>query len=53
MLNVVKNTAVAIAPVMGSYITLYFHWHGNFMMAAIFRNTGAQHDPFFLSLISS
>ena len=30
MLNGVKNTAVAIAPVIGSYITLYFHWHGNF-----------------------
>jgi len=30
MLNGVKNTAVAIAPVVGSYITLYFHWHGNF-----------------------
>src|SRR3990167_9283337 len=30
MLNGTKNTAVAIAPVIGSYITLYFHWHGNF-----------------------
>lgn len=30
MLNGVKNTAVAIAPVVGSYLTLYFHWHGNF-----------------------
>lgn len=30
MLNGVKNTAIAIAPVIGSYITLYFHWHGNF-----------------------
>ncbi|MBV8801618.1 MAG: MFS transporter, partial [Gammaproteobacteria bacterium] len=26
----VKNTAVALAPVIGSYITLYFHWRGNF-----------------------
>ncbi len=32
MLNGVKNTSVAIAPVIGSYITLYFHWRGNFMM---------------------
>lgn len=31
MLNGVKNTSVAIAPVIGSYITLYFHWQGNFM----------------------
>lgn len=30
MLNGVTNTAVAIAPVIGSYITLYFHWQGNF-----------------------
>lgn len=30
MLNGTKNTAVAIAPVIGSYITLYFHWQGNF-----------------------
>ncbi|CAN5372972.1 multidrug effflux MFS transporter [soil metagenome] len=31
MLNGVKNTSVAVAPVLGSYITLYFHWQGNFM----------------------
>ncbi len=30
MLNGTKNTAVAIAPVIGSYIALYFHWQGNF-----------------------
>lgn len=30
MLNGVMNTSVAIAPVVGSYITLYFHWQGNF-----------------------
>jgi DHA1 family bicyclomycin/chloramphenicol resistance-like MFS transporter len=30
MLNGVKNTSVALAPVLGSYITLYFHWQGNF-----------------------
>jgi MFS transporter, DHA1 family, multidrug resistance protein len=30
MLNGIKNTAVAIAPVIGSYITLTFHWRGNF-----------------------
>jgi DHA1 family bicyclomycin/chloramphenicol resistance-like MFS transporter len=31
MLNVSLNTAAAIAPVIGSYITLYFHWQGNFI----------------------
>lgn len=30
MLNGVMNTACAIAPVIGSYIALYFHWQGNF-----------------------
>lgn len=32
MLNGAMNTAVAIAPVIGSYITLHFHWQGNFMV---------------------
>ncbi|HSW70484.1 MAG TPA: MFS transporter [Gammaproteobacteria bacterium] len=31
MLNGVMNTSVAIAPVIGSYISLYFHWQGNFI----------------------
>lgn len=31
MLNGSKNAAVAVAPLMGSYITMYFHWQGNFM----------------------
>lgn len=31
MLNGVMNTSAALAPVAGSYITLYFHWQGNFM----------------------
>ena len=30
MLNGSMNTAVAFAPVIGSYIALYFHWQGNF-----------------------
>ncbi len=30
ILNGLMNTAVALAPVLGSYITLYFHWQGNF-----------------------
>lgn len=31
MLNGFMNAAVAISPVVGSYIALYFHWQGNFM----------------------
>ena len=31
MLNGVMNISVAVAPIVGSYITLYFHWQGNFM----------------------
>lgn len=30
MLNGVMNASVAAAPVVGSYVTLYFHWRGNF-----------------------
>jgi DHA1 family bicyclomycin/chloramphenicol resistance-like MFS transporter len=30
LLNGVMNISVGLAPVVGSYITLYFHWHGNF-----------------------
>lgn len=30
MLNGSMNTAAALAPVIGSYIALYFHWQGNF-----------------------
>jgi DHA1 family bicyclomycin/chloramphenicol resistance-like MFS transporter len=31
MLNGVMNLAVAFSPVIGSYLTLYFHWQGNFI----------------------
>ncbi len=31
MLNASLNTAAALAPVVGSYITHYFHWEGNFI----------------------
>ncbi len=30
LLNGSMNTATSIAPIVGSYITLYFHWQGNF-----------------------
>ncbi|MDP1724061.1 MAG: multidrug effflux MFS transporter [Alphaproteobacteria bacterium] len=31
MLNGFMNVSVGFAPVIGSYITLYFHWQGNFI----------------------
>jgi len=31
ILNGLFNAAAGAAPVIGSYITLYFHWQGNFM----------------------
>jgi len=31
ILNGAMNASVGIAPVLGSYIALYFHWRGNFM----------------------
>lgn len=31
VLNGIVNASVAAAPVVGSYITLYFHWRGNFV----------------------
>lgn len=31
ILNGLINISVAAAPVAGSYITMYFHWRGNFM----------------------
>lgn len=36
MLNGAMNTALGAAPVLGSYIALYFHWQGNFMALLIF-----------------
>ncbi len=35
MLNGLMNASVAAAPVIGSYITLYFHWRGNFITLLI------------------
>ncbi|HCI48804.1 MAG TPA: MFS transporter [Holosporales bacterium] len=32
MLNGVMNAAVGAAPVVGSYIALYFHWQGSFVV---------------------
>lgn len=35
MLNGSMNASAAAAPVIGSYIALYFHWQGNFMALLI------------------
>jgi DHA1 family bicyclomycin/chloramphenicol resistance-like MFS transporter len=35
ILNGLMNVAVAGAPVLGSYITMYFHWQGNFIALLI------------------
>lgn len=32
MMNGVMNASVAAAPVVGSYVTMYFHWQGNFIV---------------------
>ncbi len=31
ILNGIMNASIGIAPVIGSYLTLYFHWQGNFV----------------------
>ena len=36
VLNGFINIAIAAAPVVGSYITMYFHWQGNFMALLFF-----------------
>jgi DHA1 family bicyclomycin/chloramphenicol resistance-like MFS transporter len=36
IMNALSNVAVASAPVVGSYITIYFHWQGNFMALLCF-----------------
>lgn len=36
IMNGAINIAIAIAPVLGSYITLYFHWQGNFVVLLLF-----------------
>lgn len=35
LLNGSMNLAVAAAPIIGSYITLYWHWEGNFLALVI------------------
>jgi len=35
LLNGVMNTAVGLAPLLGSYLTLYFHWQGNFVVLTL------------------
>jgi MFS transporter, DHA1 family, multidrug resistance protein len=35
IMNGMVTLAMAFAPVLGSYITLYFHWHGNFIVLLV------------------
>lgn len=36
MLNGIANASIAAAPIVGSYISLYFHWRGNFIALLCF-----------------
>jgi DHA1 family bicyclomycin/chloramphenicol resistance-like MFS transporter len=36
ILGGLTNVAIAVAPVAGSYITMYYHWQGNFMALLFF-----------------
>ncbi len=35
MLTGLQNVCIALAPIMGSYLTLYFHWKGNILLLLI------------------
>ena len=48
MLNGVKNASVAAAPVIGSYITLYFHWQANFMTLLVLGLVALVMTQFFI-----
>ena len=62
MLMAVSNISIAVAPVVGSYVTLHFHWQGNFMtlfflgvislaMAALFVPNHKLPEPKKISLL--
>jgi MFS transporter, DHA1 family, multidrug resistance protein len=48
MLNGVMNASVAIAPVIGSYISKYFQWQGNFMALLVLGLTALIMTIFFI-----
>ena len=48
ILNGSINIAVAVSPVIGSYLTLYFHWQGNFT-ALLLLGLHFIHDNIFYS----
>lgn len=48
ILNGVMNASAGIAPVIGSYITLYFHWQGNFMALLLLGLTVCLMTIFFI-----
>lgn len=48
MLNGSLNAAAGVAPVIGSYITLYFHWQGNFWVLLLLGLTVLVMTVFFI-----
>ncbi len=48
MLNGSMNATAAFAPVIGSYVTLYFHWQGNFMVLLFLGLTALVMMAFFI-----
>jgi len=53
MLNGVINMAVAISPVIGSYLTLYFHWQGNFVALLLLGLVTLLMTIFFIPLLKT
>lgn len=48
ILNGLMNISAGLAPVLGSYITLYFHWQGNFVTLLILGVTTFLMTIFFI-----
>lgn len=48
MLNGVMNLSIGFAPVVGSYVTLYFHWQGNFIVLLLLGLTVLIMTVFFI-----
>lgn len=48
MFNAIMNVSVAAAPVLGSYITLYFHWEGNFVVLLVLGGLALAMTIFFI-----
>lgn len=51
MLNGAMNVSVAVAPVIGSYIAIYFHWRGNFLTLLFLGLTTLMMTLFFIPVL--